>query len=128
MNPNPTALTLEDPLDLDDAREASRAVARNAGEAIKDLQRWGEAFAEAERDYRKALAVKAAELRGDGHPATLVRDLARGDEHVATLACDRDIASSMMDVCKERLRMIDGQRAALRQLTEWSRRFDERTS
>jgi len=125
---NPAALTLGDPLDLDDARKASRAVAEQAKMAIDDLKGWGESFAKAERDYRKALAVKAAELRGQGHPATLVRDLARGDEHVATLCCDRDNAATMMDVCKERLRMIDGQRAALRQLVEWSRRYDERAA
>jgi hypothetical protein len=46
--------------------------------------------AQAEREYRSSLAVKILELRQEGLPATLITDLARGDEKVSMLKLERD--------------------------------------
>lgn len=50
----------------------------------------GKEYAEAEHDYRIALASKILELRAEGQPATLVSDLARGDRAIARLKLSRD--------------------------------------
>ena len=61
-------------------------------EAIGRMRDDGRRLAEAERDYRIALAVRIAALREEGMPATITPDLARGDSGVASLRFDRDLA------------------------------------
>ncbi|MCR3760399.1 hypothetical protein KYB31_15585 [Clostridium felsineum] len=50
--------------------------------------------AEAERNYKIALNKKILLLKTEKYPATLIQDLSRGDEKVAQLRMNRDIAES----------------------------------
>jgi hypothetical protein len=126
MNGNPTPLSLGDPLDLDDGRRAASMLARQCRDGVNNLDRAVKAHAEAEQVYRMAYATKLVELRGDAIPVGIATELAKGDEHVAKLKFDRDLAKGMIDVARERLRQLDGERASLRQLLEWSRKFEDR--
>lgn len=126
MNGNPTPLSLGDPLDLDDGRRAASMLARQCRGAVDSLDQAVTRHAEAEHTYRKAYASKLVELRGQAVPATICLELAKGDEQVAKLKFDRDLAKGMIDVARERLRQLDGERASLRQLLEWSRKFEDR--
>lgn len=69
----------------------------NLNLAIKELKTRGQAKAEAERDYRVALAKEILELRTEGTPVTIINDLCRGNEKIATLKMKRDIAETLYD-------------------------------
>ena len=65
--------------------------------AIKELKGRGNNKAKAERDYRVALAKKMLELRDKGTPVTIISDVCRGDEDIARLKMERDIAESLYE-------------------------------
>lgn len=50
--------------------------------------------AQAEQSYRVALAKEMLKLKAEKYPATLIQDIVRGNEEVARLRLDRDIAES----------------------------------
>lgn len=84
--------------------------------AVQSLKRRGQAKAQTERDYRVALSKKLTTLRADGNPVTCLSDIARGDEEIAKLRFERDIAQSMYDsamesinVQKLKIRILEGQ-------------------
>ena len=68
--------------------------------ANQKLYESAEEKAKAEREYRKALAVKELELKQEGYPATLIIDLARGDEKVSLLKLERDKQVAIYESCK----------------------------
>ena len=86
-----------------------------------ELRKRGYALAVAERDYRKALAVKELELRSKGNsvPANLAYDIARGQE--AELRYKRDIAEIEYEICKDKLRNERTQIEALRSMLAFDR-------
>jgi hypothetical protein len=126
MSGNPTPLSLGDPLDLDDGRRAASMLARQCRDGVNNLDRAVKAHAEAEQSYRIAYATKLVELRSNATPVGIATEMAKGDESVARLKYERDLAKGMIDVARERLRQLDGERASLRQLLEWSRKFEDR--
>lgn len=91
--------------------------------ALTESAKRGKAFAEAERDYRIALAEKMLLLRDQGQPATLVSDLARGDKTVAQKRFDRDCAEVVYDSAKEAINVYKKKIDVLREQIEreWSR-------
>lgn len=121
---NPMPLHLGDPLDLDDGREAAHVLATYCREAVRDLARAHHFYAQAELEYRRELALAMAEIYSELGKVTMVDDLARGNPRVANLRHTRDLARAGVSVAKERLRQLDGERASLRQLLEWSQKFD----
>jgi hypothetical protein len=127
LNTNPTPLSLGDPLDLDDGRRAAARLARQCRDAVDALDRAVQSHAQAELTYRKAHAAKLVELRSEAIPATLCQDLSKGDPKVGQLKYERDLAKGIIDVSRERLRQLDGERASLRQLLEWSQKFEARS-
>lgn len=77
-------------------------------ECIKDLnktltsfKKYKKEYAEKERIYRQALAKKILELRTSGFPVTIISDLARGDEEIAKLRYEKDIAESLSDSAEQ---------------------------
>lgn len=50
--------------------------------------------AEAKRNYAIALNRKILQLKAEKYPATLIQDMARGDEKVAALRLQKDITES----------------------------------
>ena len=86
-----------------------------------ELRKRGYALAVAERDYRKALAIKELELRSKGNsiPANLAYDIARGQE--AELRYKRDISEVEYEICKDRLRNERAGIEALRSMLAFDR-------
>lgn len=115
-------LRLGDPLDMDDARRASHLAAQDRRQAVEDLAEQVKKAAESEKTYRRELAKKLVELRDQGRPVTLIKDLAKGDSRISELAKERDIDKEMIRVEHERLEGLSGERAMLRQLVEMSAR------
>ena len=60
--------------------------------AVRELGIRGRAYAQAEQDYRIALAEKIISERDKGTPATLCSDIWRGDRRIAKLRLERAVA------------------------------------
>ena len=84
--------------------------------AVKQLGTRGRSFAEAERDYKIALAKKILEMRDKGTPVTIISDLCRGEKEIARLRFERDCAEVVyksaleaINSYKLQLRLLDAQ-------------------
>jgi len=115
---NPAALNLEEPLEISEAREASRAMARQRRAAEDTLQQMVEHAAEAERVYRKAFS--AAFIRAEG---TAAAREAKAKADSADECYARDLATGMVRVQMERLRGLEGERSQLKSIVDWSSRL-----
>jgi hypothetical protein len=111
-------LTLEQPLEIDDARRAARRLADQRRMAEQELEAQVKKAADAEAAYRKSLAL--AIVKADGTAAT--REAVARDK-AGQAAKDRDIQVGMVKVLTERLRGLEGERAMLRALIDWSMRM-----
>lgn len=80
--------------------EQLKVLGNELNTANRKLYQAAEEKAKAEREYRKALAVKELELKQEGNPATLIIDLARGDEKVSLLKLERDTQVAIYESCK----------------------------
>lgn len=118
MSGNPTPLHLAEPLGIDEARTASRALASQRRGAEANLESAVETAAATERDYRLALAKAFAKYADRGTAAQREAE-ARAD--VAEQSYKRDLAAGMVKVCQERLRGLEGERAQLRALMDLSK-------
>ena len=65
--------------------------------AITIIKVRGKAKAIAERDYRVELAKEILRLRAEGMPVTIISDLCRGNEKIAELKMNRDIAETLYE-------------------------------
>jgi hypothetical protein len=84
--------------------------------AVKQLGIRGKAYAQAERDYKVALAQKIVYEREKGTPVTIISDICKGDLEIARLRFERDCAEvvykSAMEAIqsiKLQIRIIDAQ-------------------
>lgn len=109
-------LLLENPLEIDDARRASHALAQQRRAAEEELDRLAREAAEAERLARKDLA--RAFLIAEGDTAAM------REAHARSLAADafyrRDLAVGLVKAQHERLRGLEGERSQLKTICEWS--------
>ncbi len=64
---------------------------------ITIIRERGKNRAIAERDYRVELAKEILRLRAEGVPVTIISDLCRGNEKIADLKLDRDIAETLYE-------------------------------
>lgn len=71
--------------------------------AIEVLKKRGQDRAEKERNYRVALAKKILLLRDEKIPVTIINDLARGDEDIAKLKLERDIAETLYETALQKI-------------------------
>lgn len=108
------------PYDFGEAREAASKfqAAQRAGEDA--LRAASEAAAEAERLYRKALARKIVEVHADGAAWTVAQDLARGDDRVADLRYERDVAKGALEATQTASWRHTANRKDCLALIEWS--------
>lgn len=60
--------------------------------AVKALSQRGKAYAQAEHDYKVALAKHILTERDRGTPVTIISDLSRGNTECARLRFERDVA------------------------------------
>jgi hypothetical protein len=107
--------------DFHQAVEASRRAkeAQRETEAVVELS--AKEYADAERLYRTALAKRIVELVAEGKPATVAKDLARGDPRVADLAYDMAVALGVKEAMEQRAWRSTADRKDVQNLTEWSK-------
>lgn len=108
------------PYSFGEAREAASKfqAAQRAGEdALRDAS---EALATAERAYRKALARKIVEVHADGAAWSVASDLARGDDAVANLRWERDVAKGVFEATQTASWRHSANRRDCLALIEWS--------
>lgn len=84
--------------------------------AISELKRRGQKYAEAERDYRVALAKQMLLERDNGMPVTIISDICKGKSEIATLRFNRDCAEVLyksameaINSMKLQIRLMDSQ-------------------
>lgn len=73
--------------------------------ALKEIGVRGRAYAEAESNYRQALATKILELRAEGMPVTITPDVARGTKEIAELKLERDCAEALFKAAQESIQV-----------------------
>ena len=74
--------------------------------AVKQLGVRGKAYAQAERDYKIALAKRIMEERAKGTPVTIISDICRGDSEIARLRFERDCAEVVYKSAQEAIQSI----------------------
>lgn len=74
--------------------------------AVKELRGRGTAYAQAERDYKVALAKEILDKRGDGMPVTIIGDVCRGQKDIAQLRFERDCAEVLYRSALEAINSI----------------------
>ena len=74
--------------------------------AIEVLKQRGQKKADKERNYRIALAKKILLLRDEKIPVTIINDLARGDEEIAKLKFERDVAETLYETALQKIYAI----------------------
>ena len=77
--------------------------------------------AQAEHNYRVALAIKMLELRTEGTPATIMSDLCRGNKGIAKLKLERDIAKGIADACNQAIRAIQSSMNAFQTMISYGK-------
>jgi hypothetical protein len=84
--------------------------------ALRQFGTRGREAANAEKDYRIALAKQIAIERANGTPVTIIGDVCRGDPEIARLKFQRDVAEvvykSAMEAInsyKLQIRVLEGQ-------------------
>lgn len=71
--------------------------------AIKQMKKRGQAKAKAECNYRISLATGILKEREIGTPVTIISDVCRGNENIANLKMERDIADTLYDTCLQKI-------------------------
>jgi hypothetical protein len=61
----------------------------------KEIFKLAKAKANAEREYKKALRKEILKLKSEGYAATIINDLAKGEDTIADLRFNRDIAAEL---------------------------------
>lgn len=110
--------------DFTEARAAintAKAAQASAEQAVRDAF---STYGNAERAYRKALAIKILELRAEGIPVTICLDLAKGDRRIADLRYARDVAEGVKEAATSAIWRHTADRRELEQLVDWSMRRD----
>lgn len=69
--------------------------------AVSEAKQRGIALARAEAEYQTAKHAKVLELKAEGHPATLIQLLVKGDEGVSMKLFERDCAQVEYDSARE---------------------------
>lgn len=69
--------------------------------SLREIGKRGAEYAEAEAEYRTALASKILSLRDDGFPVTITADVARGTREIAALKLKRDCAEALYKAAQE---------------------------
>lgn len=110
------------PYDFNEARQAAARASR-AQEAAEDfIRQAAKASAEAEESYRVALAKKIVELHSDGVAWSSTADLARGDEKVARLRMERDVAEGVREAALQAAWRRGADRKDTQRFCDWSMR------
>lgn len=88
----------------------------NAEKSLSEYKKWYKEYAKREHDYRIALSKRLLQRKIEGIPTTILADVVRGEEDIAELKEQRDIAEGLMksaekgtDFYKLTARLMDSQ-------------------
>jgi hypothetical protein len=84
-----------------------------------ELKTLGLKKAQTERDYKVRQAQEILNLKVEKYPATLIMELAKGNEEVAKLRLDRDIAESSYFVALDAINNLRSEIEILRSKLAW---------
>ena len=87
----------------------------------EELLSLSEKKAHATRELNIAVAKTTLQLKQDGHPITLIPTLVKGDDMVAGLKFQADLADGIYEACRESIKDIREQIGAYRSLLTWLR-------
>lgn len=110
------------PWTFDQSNENARlgsAQQRTAEDFVKQATKQA---AIAEGAYRERLAARIVELRAEGHAATLVKDLARGDKEIVKLKIEAMVADGVREAAVQAVWRASADRRHIEGMTEWSMR------
>jgi len=112
------------PYDFGEAKAKAREAAALQRGAEKFMREASKEYALAEEAFRVALATRIVELRAEGQPATLARDLARGDKDVAAKKRLSMIAEGVKEAAVQEAWRRANDRRELDSFIQWSMRRD----
>lgn len=115
-------LEVSTPLDFAGAIAAHREASEAQHRAEQFLAEKSREVAEGELNYRRALATAITTLQAEGKPATLARDLARGDQLVSGLLLKRMVAEGLREAAAQSIWRHTADRKDLEQFLDWSKR------
>jgi hypothetical protein len=121
MNNVDERLVHRHPFDFAEAMNATRRVSSAQAQAEQDRRDAAKNLAEMEQSYRIALAKRIVQAHADGVAWTVAQDIARGDEHVAHLRYERDVARGVLDAAEQRAWRHTADRKDMTEFVQWSR-------
>lgn len=104
-------------MELTQVTQELQSASNRLSRGSKELFTLAKEFAEAERDYRRALAVEIVKLKSEGQSVTLINDIARGN--TAELKFARDLAEFKYQSGRDSLRAIETQVSALQSVLKY---------
>lgn len=104
-------------IDTIQINEEIYTASKRLGEGAKKLFFLAKNMAEAEREYRQALAITIVELKEEKTPTTLIPDIARGK--TADLKFKRDLAEAQYTAGRDSLKAISEQLSGLQSILKW---------
>jgi hypothetical protein len=104
-------------MDLIPVTSELQSASSRLSKGSKELFTLAKEFAEAERDYRKALAIEIVKLKSEGTPVTIINDVARGN--CADLKFNRDCAEAKYQSGRDSLKAIETQVSALQSVLKY---------
>lgn len=112
----------EQPWTFDEAIDKSRLATQLQAQAEEAMKEAARDFAVKEEAYRKALALKIVELHDGGVAWSVAGDVARGDEEVARLRRERDIAEGVREAMVQLAWRRTADRKDVQRFSDWSQR------
>ena len=89
---------------------------RDLEKCVSEYKKYNKDYAVKERKYRVLLSQRLTQLRAAGEKVTHLADIARGQEDIAELRFDRDIAEGLKKSAEEginyykiKIRVLEGQ-------------------
>ena len=101
-------------LDMHDIGQGIYETSQQIQRGVKSLFGHAKTYAEAEHEYRLALAREIMRLREEKMPVTLIADVARGN--LADLKYKRDLAEVTYKTAKDMLQALQSQLSGLQTL------------
>ena len=84
--------------------------------AVRELGKRGQKYAQTERDYKVRLSQQILVERDKGMPVTIISDICRGNNEIAKLRFERDVAEVTYKAAQEainsyklQIRILDSQ-------------------
>lgn len=117
------------PWSFQQARDACRQASAAQKQAEHAVEQAHRAAAKAEQDYRVALAKEITRLHSqEGVAWSSTADLARGDEAVARLKLERDIAVGVREALAQAVWRATADRKDAQRFSDWSMRVETVTA